>query len=143
MGNFFKDNKSAISVLIVLILISGVVLISKIKSGLFPDITFPKVKIIAENGDVPIDYMMPTVTIPIENAIKKVEELNLIHSTTSRGSCEMSAYFNWDTNIELGKQRVEAAINSIKNNLPNSINISVEKMNPSILDRRASCRERV
>lgn len=133
MGNFFKDNKSAISVLIVLILISGVVLISKIKSGLFPDITFPKVKIIAENGDVPIDYMMPTVTIPIENAIKKVEELNLIHSTTSRGSCEISAYFNWDTNIELGKQRVEAAINSIKNNLPNSINISVEKMNPSIL----------
>lgn len=133
MGNFFKDNKSAISVLIVLILISGVVLISKIKSGLFPDITFPKVKIIAENGDVPIDYMMPTVTIPIENAIKKVEELSLIHSTTSRGSCEISAYFNWDTNIELGKQRVEAAINSIKNNLPNSINISVEKMNPSIL----------
>lgn len=133
MNNFFQNNKTPISVVLFIIVISGTISLLKIKSGLFPDITFPKVKIIADNGEQPVDYMITSVTIPLENAIKKVEDLNLLHSTTSRGSCEISAFLNWNSDIDLGKQRIEAAVNSIKNNLPPNISISIEKMNPSIL----------
>lgn len=133
MNNFYSKFKSPILVILLITLLGGIFSLSKIQSGLFPDITFPKIKIIADNGQQPVDKMMVTVTVPLENAIKKVEELNLIRSKTSRGSCEISAFLNWNTDIDLGKQRVEARINEIKQNLPAGVNITVEKMNPSIL----------
>ena len=133
MNNFFTKFKSPVSAILVFILLGGIYSLVHIKTGLFPDITFPKIKIIADNGEQPVDKMMVTVTIPLENAIKKVEELRLLRSTTSRGSCELSAFLNWGSDIDLGKQRVEARINAIKQNLPAGIDITVEKMNPSIL----------
>ena len=132
MKNFYLKYKSPIAVILFIILAGGIYAILNIQSGLFPDITFPKIKIIADNGEQPVDKMMVTVTVPLENSIKRVQDLNLIRSITSRGSCEISAFFNWNSNIDLGKQRIEARINEIKQNLPQGINISVEKMNPSI-----------
>ncbi|MCJ7813562.1 efflux RND transporter permease subunit, partial [bacterium] len=116
-----------------MIILGGVFSMTIIKTGLFPDITFPKIKIIAENGEQPVDKMMVTVTVPLENAIKRVEELKMIRNTTSRGSCEISAFLNWGADVDLGKQRIEAQISAIKQNLPPDVNITIEKMNPSIL----------
>jgi multidrug efflux pump subunit AcrB len=39
----------------------------------------------------------------------------------------------WGSDIDLDKQRVESQINQIKNSLPPDVQITVEKMNPSIL----------
>lgn len=133
MNNFYTKFKSPIAAILVFILIGGIYSLLNLKTGLFPDITFPKIKIIADNGEQPVDKMMATVTIPMENAIKRVEDLKILRSTTSRGSCEISAFLNWGSDIDLGKQRIEAQINAIKQNLPPGVNITVEKMNPSIL----------
>jgi CzcA family heavy metal efflux pump len=133
MNSFFVKYKSPIAAILVLVLLGGIYCLKTIKTGLFPDITFPKIKIIAENGEQPVDKMMVTVTVPMENAVKRVEELKLIRSTTSRGSCEISAFLNWGADVDLGKQRVEAQINAIRQNLPADVAITIEKMNPSIL----------
>ncbi|MCG6913063.1 efflux RND transporter permease subunit [bacterium BMS3Abin03] len=133
MNNYYQKYKSPVAAILFLILLGGIYSLLNIKTGLFPDITFPKIKIIADNGEQPVDKMMVTVTIPVENAIKRVEDLQMIRSTTSRGSCEISAFLNWGSDIDLGKQRIEARINEIKQILPQDINISIEKMNPSIL----------
>ena len=132
MKNFYVKYKGPISVMLILILLGGIYALLNIQSGLFPNITFPKIKIIADNGEQPVDKMMVTVTVPLENAIKRVQDLNLVRSATSRGSCEISAFFNWGSDIDIAQQRVESRINEIRQNLPAGINISVEKMNPSI-----------
>ena len=132
MKNFYVKYKSPIAVILLIILLGGVYSLLNIQSGLFPDITFPKVKIIADNGEQPVDKMMVTVTVPLENAIKRVQDLNLVRSATSRGSCEISAFFNWNSKIDLDQQRVESRINEIRQDLPAGLNISIEKMNPSI-----------
>lgn len=133
MNNYYLKYKSPIAAILFIILLGGVYSLLNIKTGLFPDITFPKIKIIAENGEQPVDKMMVTVTIPMENAIKRVEDLQMVRSITSRGSCEISAFLNWGSDVDLGKQRIEAQINAIKQNLPQDISITIEKMNPSIL----------
>ncbi len=81
----------------------------------------------------PVSKMMITVTKPLENAIKQVPDLNTIRSVTSRGSCEISAFMEWNANIDLSQQRIESKIAQIRNNLPPETQITVEKMNPSIL----------
>jgi CzcA family heavy metal efflux pump len=133
MKKIYLEYKGQIAVVLIFILLGGIFSLMNLQTGLFPDITFPKIKIIAENGQQPVDKMMVTVTIPIENAIKKVQNLQMLRSTTIRGSCELSAFLVWNTDVDLGKQRIEAQINSIKQYLPPDINITVEKMNPSIL----------
>ena len=85
------------------------------------------------NGEQPVDNMLVTVTRPLEEAIKKSENLSIIQSTTSRGSCEISAFFNWGTDIDLAKQQVEALINESQPDLPSDLKVVIEKMNPSIL----------
>jgi CzcA family heavy metal efflux pump len=132
MNNFYVKYKVPIAVILLIVLLGGIYSLFTIQTGLFPNITFPKIKIIADNGEQPIDKMMITVTTPLENAIKKVPELNLLKSATSRGSCEISAFFNWSSNIDLDKQNIEGRINAIKQNLPQGISITIEKMNPSI-----------
>lgn len=133
MKNLYVKFKSPIAAILIFIFLGGIYSLLNLKTGLFPDITFPKIKIIADNGEQPVDKMIATVTIPMENAIKRVEDLKILRSTTSRGSCEISAFLNWGSDIDLGKQRIEAQINSIKQNLPQGVNVVVEKMNPSIL----------
>jgi len=116
-----------------LILLVGYFSYTNIKTGLFPDITFPKIKVIVDAGQLPVDRMMTTVTVPLENSIKRTEGLDYIRSTTTRGSCEISVFLNWNVNINVAKQQIESFINQTQNNLPQGLSITIEKMNPSIL----------
>jgi CzcA family heavy metal efflux pump len=133
MNNFIVKHKNGLSAVIFLIILGGFFTYSKMQTSLFPEITFPKIKIIADAGQQPVDKMMITVTKPLENAIKKVPDLKTVRSTTSRGSCEISAFMDWKSDIDLSKTRIEEQINQIQNNLPPGTQITVEKMNPSIL----------
>jgi len=133
MEKIFIRFKTPISILLLLILALGAFSYKNLKTSLFPNVTFPKIKIIADNGEQPVDKMMVEVTKPLEDAIKKVEHLSLVRSATTMGSCEISAYMEWDSDIDLDKQQVESQIARIKSILPPDIEITVEKMNPSIL----------
>ena len=130
MYNFYNKLKSPLFVLMVIVALAGAYSYSKMKTELFPNVTFPKIKVIADNGQQPVGKMLITVTRPLEEAIKKSENLTLLKSITSRGSCEISAFYNWNANINLAKQQINARIAEIRNLLPPEIG-------------RASCRERV
>src|SRR5580704_9145943 len=132
-GNFFISHKKPLSLVLALIIVSGLFVYSKLQTSLFPEITFPKIKVIADEGLQPVNKMMVTVTKPLENAIKQVPNLQMVRSTTSRGSCEISAFMDWNADIDVSLQKVQANIDQIKNDLPSDVNITVEKMNPSIL----------
>jgi CzcA family heavy metal efflux pump len=131
--NFFMSHRKPLLLVLALIIMGGVYSYTKLQTSLFPEITFPKIKIIADEGLQPVNKMMVTVTKPLENAIKQVPDLETVRSTTSRGSCEISAFMSWNADIDLSKQQIESAIAQIRNDLPPDVNISVEKMNPSIL----------
>jgi CzcA family heavy metal efflux pump len=133
MKNFFVAYKNPVSVLLAVIIAGGLFLYGQVRVSLFPEVTFPKIKVIADNGEQPVDKMMVTVTRPLEDAIKQVPDLKMLRSTTSRGTCEISAFLNWDANIDVNQQMLESRISQIKNILPPDVSIHVEKMNPSIL----------
>jgi len=133
MKNFFVSHKNPVSALLFIVIMGGLYVYGQLKTSLFPEITFPKIKIIADAGLQPVDKMMVTVTKPLENAIKQVPDLLNIRSTTSRGTCEISAFMDWSSNIDLAQQRIESKITQVSNALPPGVQITVEKMNPSIL----------
>ncbi|TSJ38757.1 efflux RND transporter permease subunit [Mucilaginibacter corticis] len=131
--DFFISHKKPLALVLVLIIAGGIFAYTRLQTSLFPEITFPKIKIIADEGLQPVDKMMVTVTKPLENVVKQVPDLQIVRSTTSRGSCEISAFMSWNADMDLSQQRIQSAIDQIKNDLPADVNISVQKMNPSIL----------
>lgn len=133
MSNFHLTYKKPVTFVLAILLFACVYVFSKMQTSLFPDITFPKVKVIVDASLQPADQMMLTVTQPLENAIRQVPGLKILRSTTSRGSCEISASFDWNYDIDLAKTQLESRINQVRNDLPTGSQISVEKMSPSIL----------
>jgi len=133
MKKFFLSYKNPISVILAVIIVGGIFLYGQIQISIFPEITFPKLKVIADNGEQPVDKMMVTVTRPLEYAIKQVPDLKILRSTTSRGTCEISAFLNWGADINVNQQMMESRISQIKNSLPADVQIQIEKMNPAIL----------
>ena len=131
--SFYHKFKSPLGIVLLIVVAVGVYSYSQMKVELLPNVTFPKVKVIADNGEQPVDKMLITVTRPLEEAIKKSENLQMIQSTTSRGTCEISAFFNWNADINLARQQIDARISENRMDLPPNLKVVIEKMNPSIL----------
>ena len=129
---FFAYRKPILGLLI-LLLVGGIFAYRSIQVSLFPEKTFPKIKVIADAGEQPVDLMMVAITQPLENAVNQVEGVQMVRSTTSRGSSELSIYLNWSVDMDVSLQRVNARINQIQNTLLPNTTLSVEKMSPSIL----------
>jgi multidrug efflux pump subunit AcrB len=132
MKNVYKILTKPILLAGVLLFIAGVFSFTKMQNNLFPAVQFPRISIIIDAGQIPIDRMMITVTQPIESAVKKVNGVHLVKSSTSRGSATVEVYFNWGLDIYSLKPQLESRINEIKNFLPPGVNISAEVMNQSL-----------
>ncbi len=113
-------------------LLWGIYSYLNMQTSLFPDVTFPKITIIADNGEQPVDKMMITVTKPLEIAVKRVNGITTVRSSTNRGSCTIDAFFGWNSDINLAKTQVNERINEIKNLLPPTLNIVVEAISQTI-----------
>lgn len=133
MKDLHSKYKYPVLALGILLLIAGGFTYQKMQTGLFPNITFPKIKVIADAGQQPVDKMMTTVTIPLENILRRTEGLKYIRSITSRGSCEISIFLNWDMDINTAKAQIESYIQQSKEEVLPNTTFTIEKMNPSIL----------
>jgi CzcA family heavy metal efflux pump len=127
-----KKRAAGIYLLLALLAIGGIYEALRLPSSIFPSVTFPTVKVIADVGDEPAAQMMPTVTRILEEAILRVPGIQVVRSTTSRGSTEMSAEFDWGTDMKTALQRVGAETERVRPDLPPQTRIEAEWMNTAI-----------
>ena len=127
-----RRRAAALYGVLLLLTIGGIYAAARLPASIFPSVTFPIVKVIADAGEEPAARMMPTVTRPLEEAILRVPGVRLVRSTTSRGSSEISAEFAWGTDMQVALQRVQAETQRIQPDLPGETRIDVEWMNTAI-----------
>ncbi|HEX5419266.1 MAG TPA: efflux RND transporter permease subunit [Gammaproteobacteria bacterium] len=118
--------------LLLVLAAAGIYSLVRLPASIFPSVTFPIVKVIADAGEEPAARMMPTVTRPLEEAIRRVPGVTVVRSITSRGSSEMSAEFAWGTDMQVALERVQAEAQRLKPDLPPDTHIDVEWMNTAI-----------
>ena len=106
----------------------GAYLAFTIPVSVFPSTDFPRVLIAVDNGVMPIDQMMVTITRPLEEAVNSVPGLLNVRSITSRGSAEIDLYFRWDVDMFQTLQYVNAAISRIQPELPSTAKIEAHRM---------------
>jgi CzcA family heavy metal efflux pump len=106
----------------------GIYLSFKVPISVFPETSFPRVVIGVDNGVMPVEQMEVTITRPIENAVNSVPGLQTVRSTTSRGSAEVSLFFDWNQNMVLQLQLVDAAISKVQQTLPSTARITTNRL---------------
>ncbi len=114
--------------LILTLALLGAYLAFTIPVSVFPSTNFPRVLVAVDNGVMPIDQMMVTVTRPIEEAVNSVPGLLTVRSITSRGSAEVDLYFRWDVDMFQTLQYVNAAISRVQPELPPTAKIEAHRL---------------
>ena len=122
----------AIYLLLALLAAAGIFEALRMPASIFPSVTFPLVKVIADVGEEPAAHVMPTVTRPLEEAVLRVPGIQLVRSITSRGSAELTAQFSWGTDMQAALQRVEAETQRVRPDLPPQTKVDVQWMNPAV-----------
>ena len=112
----------------VVLTVAGVYLAFKVPVSVFPETNFPRVIIAVDNGVMPVEQMEVTITRPIEDAINSVPGLQTVRSTTSRGSAEVSLFFDWNVDMVTELQLVDAAISMVRQSLPPTVNITTRRL---------------
>lgn len=113
---------------VIIIAVAGLVAIQQVPISVFPVTNFPRIVIGVDNGVMPVEQMQVTITRPIEEAINTVPGLETIRSTTSRGSADISLFFNWNVDMYQTLQRVNAALSEVRQSFPATAIITTNRL---------------
>jgi CzcA family heavy metal efflux pump len=122
-----RHGKSIIFVILTLAA-AGAYLAFNIPVSVFPATDFPRIVIGADNGVMPIDQMMVTVTRVLEEAVNGVQGLERVQSVTSRGSAEVDLFFNWNEEMNRTLERVNAALARAQQSLPPTTKLVAQRL---------------
>jgi len=108
--------------------LAGIYFAFQVPISVFPQTNFPRVVIGVDNGVMPVEQMQVTITKPIEDAVNSVPGLQTVRSTTSRGSAEISLFFDWNVNMFQQLQLVDAALGKVEQTLPSSARVTTNRL---------------
>jgi len=108
--------------------IAGVYAALQVPISVFPETSFPRVVIGIDNGVMPVEQMEVTITRPIEDAVNSVPGLVTVRSTTSRGSAEVSLFFDWNVDMYRELQLTDAALSKVEQTLPSTTRITTNRL---------------
>ena len=98
-------------------------------SAVFPQTNFPRVVIELDNGVMPGDEMMATITRPVEEGMKDIQGVTSVRSSTGRGSGTVDVFFGWSTDMVQAELFVLTRLAQIRNVLPASVTFNVHRLN--------------
>ena len=125
---WFSAHSRSVIFLIITLAVVGVYLAFTVPISVFPETNFPRILIGVDNGVMPIDQMMVTITRPVEEAVNSVPGLQRVWSITSRGSAEVDLFFDWKVDMFQTLQYVNAAISRVQPELPSTAKIEAHRM---------------
>ena len=128
VGQFAIRHRLAIAFISVALCLGGVYAAFHLPSSVFPQTNFPRVVILVDNGVMPADEMMATVTRPIEEVMKDIPGAVRVRSTTGRGSAEISVFFTWNVDMVQSELHVEARLSQIRASLPATVSTSTRRL---------------
>jgi len=124
---FQKLARPVLFLTIMLALIGGYLAFS-IPISVFPNTDFPRIVIGVDNGVMPIDQMLVTITRPIEEAVNSVPGLTGVRSITSRGSAEVDLFLDWTSDMILTLQRVDAVVARLQSEMPPTAKLETHRL---------------
>src|SRR3954471_18965506 len=100
LGQFATRHWKGVLFIVLGLCLGGIYAATSMPSSVFPQTNFPRVTIMIDNGEMPADEMMATITKQIEEAMKDIPGAVNIRSSTGRGSSVVNVFFNWHVDMD-------------------------------------------
>jgi CzcA family heavy metal efflux pump len=128
LGRFATRHALPIVFISIALCLAGVYAALTLPSSVFPQTNFPRVVILVDNGVMPADEMMATITRPIEEGMKDIPGVTTIRSATGRGSAEVNVFFNWKVDMTQSELYALGRLSQIRASLPSTAETKVYRV---------------
>ena len=123
LAGVVSSQSRAVVVLVALLCAGGLYAAFQLPVAIFPQTDFPRVVIIIDDGVVPAQQVLVSVTRPIEEAMNGLPGVTRIRSTTQRGGCDIGLFFDWKVDILESLQMVQERLAQMAASLPPTASI--------------------
>ena len=118
LAQVVSSQSRAVVVLVGLLCAAGLYAAFRLPVAIFPQTDFPRVVMIIDDGVVPASQVLVSVTRPIEEAMNGLPGITRIRSTTQRGGCDISLFFDWNVDVLESLQMVQGRLAQMASSLP-------------------------
>ena len=131
MSEWLQRHARGLACSVVLLVVAGAVSYTRLPSALYPELSFPRISVVATLADASSEVVVRNITRPIEEALVPLLGVRRVRSKSIRGTCELDALFDSDADMVLALQLVQARLAELKSELPADATLSVERITPT------------
>ncbi len=99
--------------------------------SIFPRMSFSRIDVVAEAGDLPPDRVRVAVTRPLEMAFQTLPSVLRVRATSTQGSAEIVIDFDPHTDPRVDLEAVNQAIATVRSAIPAAKNVNGVVVNPN------------
>jgi multidrug efflux pump subunit AcrB len=110
----------------------GIYSYTRMPSSVYPEVTFPRIAVVARMPGLDVRTMEVKVTQPLEQAVSTVIGVASVRAKTIRGGSELSIDFNPGTDMRRAEQLTWNRIGAVRSQIPPNVDLTVEQMTPSV-----------
>lgn len=100
--------------------------------SIFPTMSFSRVEVVADAGELPPDQVRTAVAMPLEQAMQTVPSVTRVRSTSAQGSADLIVDFQPNTEPRADLDFVNQALSQVRSTLPPGVDAFAVIINPNI-----------
>ena len=127
-----SEQRRFIYLAVALLSAAGIWSALKLPSAIYPELTFPRITIVAEGSSLGARQVIFAITRPLEEAVSIVPGVERVKSRSIRGGSEVSVSFAEGTDMPYVLQLVRTRVEEIRGDLPPGIDIQIERLTPAL-----------
>jgi CzcA family heavy metal efflux pump len=127
-----QRHRAMILVATAFLTISGPYLFATLGAGIYPEVTYPRIVVIAQGTAFEAEAMTVAATRPIEEAMAGMIGLVKIRSRTVRGAAEISLDFQPRMDMWHALQQVDGRLATVRPSLPPQVELTAQRLTPSV-----------
>jgi len=131
IARFALSNDKVIVFLVAVLALLGVRSYIVTPQSIFPTMSFSRIDVVADVGDLPPDQVRVGVTRPLEGALQSLPAVTDVLATSSQGTAELFVTFDPSTDPRADQQLVEGAISQLRPSIPSAKNVVAVIVNPN------------
>lgn len=118
IANFGFNHSKAIAFLVAVLTALGVWAYTTTPKSIFPNMSFARVDVVVDSGDLPPDQVRLQITQPLTRAFLGLPSVTHVLGTSAQGSAELLVDFSTNTDPRFDLQYVNQAIAQQRTSLP-------------------------
>ena len=127
-----SEQRRFVYLAVALLSAAGIWSSTRLPSAIYPELTFARVTIVVQGTSLGARQVLFSITRPIEEAVSIVPGVTRVQSRSIRGGSETNVTFAPRTDMIVALQQTQARVNQVSGDLPEGLDIEVERMTPSL-----------